>query len=244
MTEGLVLDVMGPERGGKSDFACSVSLHDRSGPTHYLALDYNYRGPVNRYKKLGAKITVYPFFYSLPFAPPTSPKEKDFQNKIQKVADSVRPSYNKFKETLWKVLDPKTPGPVIIDNFTTLHHTCRLACFGYVHKVPMFLYAKRTNEMTTILNQIRYSGKNVVLIHRWSEIWDSNDKPTGEFERAGAFKPVAYEVMATLVARRSEKTGKFLVRIEDSTFNDSTQGMRFIGKERTFANVASALLGE
>lgn len=244
MSEGLVLDVMGPERGGKSDFACSVSQYDRSGPTHYLALDYNYRGPVERYRRLGSKIEVSKFFYSLPFAPPTSPKEKDFQTKIQKVADAVRPSYRAFKEKLWKVLDPKVPGPVIIDNFTTLHHTCRLACFGYVHKVPMYLYAKRTNEMTTILNQIRYSGKNVVLIHRWSEIWDSNDKPTGEYERAGAFKPVAYEVMATLVARRSEKSGKFLVEIADSTFNDSTQGMKFIGSKRTFGNVAAALLGE
>lgn len=240
--DGLVLDIIGPERGGKSDFAASVSLYDRAGPTVYFAFDHNYKSAVKRHISLGAKITVEEFFYSLPFPPPTSPKEKDFEKKVNAVAQAVRPVYNRFKETLWKVL--KIKGPIVLDQMTTLHYVCRLALYGYVHKIPRHLYAKRTNEMSTILNEIRYSGKNVAMIHRWKEIWDKNDTPTGTFMRDGAFAPVAYEVSATLEAERPATTGVFQVRIKDSTYNPDLVGRRFSGSKRTFARVAQRLLEE
>lgn len=243
--DAFVLDVIGPERGGKSDFACSVAQYDRSGPAHYLAFDYNFKGPVARHtKRFGSRFDIHTFFYSLPFPPPEGPKVKDFEKKVNAIAAVVRPVWSRFKDTLWKLLDAKSRGPIIMDNWTTLHYVCRLALYGYVHKIPRFLYAKRTNEMSTILNQVRFSGKNVVLIHRWAEIWDDNDRPTGEFERAGAFKPVAYEVMATLAATRDSDSGLFQVEILDSTFNNDTHGLVLKGKRRTFRRVVEALVKE
>lgn len=243
--EGVVLDVIGPERGGKSDFACSLAHY--SPPLHYFTLDYNYKAPVKRHIALGADIEVHPFFYNLPFAPPTSPKEKDFEKKVNAVAQATRPVFASFKERLWKILSEKRAS-IVIDNGTVLHYLCRLACYGYVHKIPRHLYAKRTNEMATIINQVRYSGKNVCWVHRWAEIWDKNDKPTGEFMRAGAFNPIAYDVMATLSATRNEERSSelgrpiFQVEVLDSTFGADLVGRRFVGKKRTFEQVATSLL--
>lgn len=238
--EGLVLDIIGPERGGKSDFATSISLYDTSGPTTYFAFDHNYKAAVARHRRLGAKIQVEEFFYSLPYPPPTSPKEKDFEKRVNAVAQAVRPIWTRFKEVLWKALRGK--GPLVLDQMTTIHYVCRLALYGYVHKIPPPLYAKRTNEMNTILNEIRYSNKNVAMIHRWKETW-KNNVPTGKFERDAAYAPVAYEVAATLEAERLD-SGIFAVRIKDSMHSADLVGRRFSGEKRTFARVARRLLEE
>lgn len=240
--EGMVLDVMGPERSGKSDFACSIAEAYPDKPTAYLALDFNYKGPVRRHRKLGSKIVPAEFFYSLPQPPPTSPKDNDFKNRVNAIAGICRPVFKSFQNTLWEVLQSKAVGAVVIDNGSSLYKLCRFAMFGYIHRVPMHLYPKSTNAMLTILNQVRYSGKPVCWIHRQSEEWVNNE-PSGQFYRAG-FKEVGYEVMASLQAERIEEgkhEGKFAVEVLDSTFNNETVGHRFIGKNRTFRRVEEIL---
>lgn len=239
---GTVLDVMGPERSGKSDFACSIAID--FSPTVYLALDYNYLAPVKRHRRLGYKIQTAEFFYSLPSAPPTSPKDKDFEKRVNEVAGICRPVFRSFTETLWECLRSPKVGSIIIDNGTSLYKLCRYAMFGYVHKVPRHLYAKSSNAMTTIINQVRYSGKNVCWIHRQSEEWDEKtQKPTGEFYRSG-FKDIAYEVMASLQAYYNEEKERFGVEVLDSTFSAGMVGRKFSGSKRTFAHVAAALQAE
>lgn len=239
--DGLVLDIMGPERSGKTDFALSVSLIHP--PTLLLALDYNYLGPFRRYQRLGAKIEAKEFFYSLPHPPPTSPKEQGFEQRVNEVANICRPVFKGFQEALWEGLNGSRFNSVIIDNGSNLYKLCRFSCFGYIHKVPRHLYAKSTNAMSTIINQVRYSGKNVVWIHRQVEKW-VDDKPSGEFERAGAFKEIAYEVMASLSASRDEESGKFQVEILDSMFNVDSIGRGFRGSKRTFQRVSEVLREE
>lgn len=242
-THGSFIDVFGGERSGKSDFACSVAaVH---GPAKYFALDHNWEGPVRRWRSLGAKISVETFFYSLPFPPPTSPKEVDFLKKANAVATSVRPSFNAFKTSLWKWMrDPKYPS-LIIDNGSVLHRVCRLALWGYVHKVPMHLYAQRTNEMSTIYNELRYCGKHIVMIYREKPEYGpgKNSEPTGDTIR-DAWDGGAYDSMLTLHADHDDDTKTFSVEVVDSTLSADHVGRRFSGSKRTYARVERRLLKE
>jgi hypothetical protein len=233
---GLCIDVRGGERAGKSDFACTVALYGSpKGITVYLTLDRNYKAPVKRYRRLGARIMVSEHFISLPIEPPDSPRAKDFQRKVDIIAKTNRPILQAFKTALWSALDSPRVKAVIIDNGTLLYRLVRYAKFGYIAKVPRHLYIKSNVEMDSILSKCRASGKNVVWIHRQTEIYKGDDR-TGKFERSG-HKDVGYEVQAQLVAFRDKK-GKFCIEILDSWLNPDIVGMELKGSARTFENLA------
>lgn len=243
MSRGSFIDIFGGERSGKNDFACSIShVH---GPTKLLALDYNWEGPYRRHRALGGKLSVETFHYSLPFPPPTSPKEVGFLDKVNKIAGSVRPSYSAFKTALWKAMSKSDPcRSIIVDNGSVLHRVCRLALWGFIHKVPTHLYAQRTNEMSTIYNELRYCGKHVVMIYREKPEYtkgEKNSEPTGDTVR-DAWDGGAYDSMLTLHADRDDDSGKFFVEVVDSTISAEHIGRRFSGEKRTYARVEQRLL--
>lgn len=245
---------MGPERSGKSDFALSVSSNGK--PTLLCAMDWNYEAPYKRHKALGGDIEVAECFFSLPHPLPDSPKIKNFTRIIQAIAESARPSVRAMETRLFEFIRQhgKKQGSanVVMDNGTIYYRNVRLASFGYLHKVPMHLYAKSNNRMNHIINELRYSGLNVVWIHRVNKEYDeATDKPTGGFIRDG-HKSIGPDVQATLLSmydgdyesKKTGKKGRFGVEVVDSTFNPDSVGQQFWRAKRTFANVITALTTE
>lgn len=254
MSRGYVIDFMGPERSGKTDAALTVSENGK--PTLLCALDFNYVAPYRRHKKRGGKIEVAECFYSLPYALPDSPKVKNFTKIINSVAEAVRPSLRRMEDRLFSFIREhgKKPGSanVVMDNGTLLYRTVRLAAFGYLHKVPMHLYAKSNNKMNHIINELRFCGLNVVWVHRVNrEYNEATDRPTGNFIRDG-HKSIGPDVQATLLTmfdsdytnKKTGKTGRFGVEVVDSTFNPDTVGQQFWRARRTFSTITEALTEE
>lgn len=256
MSRGRVIDVIGPERSGKTDMALTVALNGK--PTLLVTMDYNYEYPLKRHRRLhpSSNITVVECFYSLPYELPDSPKSKDFQKRINAIANAVRTPLREMEVQMFSFIRKHSSKPgsanIIIDNGTLLYRDVRLASFGYLHKVPQFMYAKSNNRMHHVINEIRYSGLNAVWLHRVSKEWDEKtDKPTGRYTRDG-HKAVGPDVQATLLARfdpdytnkKTGRTGRFGVEVVDSTFNPDMVGNEYWGKNRTFEFVVAALTEE
>lgn len=254
MSRGYVIDVMGPERSGKNDMGLTVSANGK--PTLLATLDFNYVAPYRRHKRLGGKIEVVECFYSLPYPLPDSPGAKNFKKVIQAIAEAVRPPLRVWEERVFSFIreHSKKQGSanIVVDNGTLLYRAVRLAAFGYLHKVPPFLYAKSNNRMNHIINELRYSGLNVIWLHRVNKEYDeATEKPTGGFVRDG-HKSIGPDVQATLLSmydadftsKKTGKRGRFGVEVVDSTFNPDMVGKQFWRANRTFAHVIAALTAE
>ena len=244
--KGLVIDVQGPERGGKSDFACSVA--ESFGPTVYLALDIKYPSPVKRAIRRGYSVTPIELFYDLPCPLPDSPKVKDFDKIINAIAGVCRPVMNRFQEVLLAALKSPKVGSVVIDNGTLLYKLLRLATFGYIHKVPMHLYAKTRARMEYLINKTRYSGKPVIWIHRQRAVYKDGveggktvpKKIEGKWERAG-FDDIGWEMQAVVRAFYDDEEMKFAVEVVNSTFSPLSMGEVLRGKNRTYEKLVELL---
>jgi hypothetical protein len=84
---------------------------------------------------------------------------------------------------------------------------------------------------------------NLILLHKQKKEY-VNDKPTGNFERAG-FGDIGFVVQANLLAWRDEKgegLDKFKVKVLDSRHKPLAMGLEFVGEGATFAKVAAALV--
>lgn len=208
----LIVNIMGKEKQGKTHFGLTAP-----GPIGLLDFDYGLEGVVDKFH--GDK-AIYPVEYRL--------------GEI--TAGQHLAVWEKAKTMLKDMLKEKELRSVLIDTGTEAWELLRMARFGKLTQVMPQHYGPVNAEMRELIREAYSSDKNLILLHKMTEIY-ANNQPTGKFGMAG-FKDVPYNVQVNLLAWR-DTDGIFHTTIQDCRQNADLAGLDLVGELCNFPALAS-----
>lgn len=222
----LVCSIDGPSKTGKTEFALSMP-----GPICIHDFNCGTKGVIEKWINEGKEI--YKFDYEVPLTGRPGTGVSDLPGAATKV-------WTTFVEQFLASLT--IMRSVVVDLSSEAWELVRLARFGKLDKVVAVNYGAVNVEFRQLTQKALRSGCNVGFLHKLRPKY-VNNSPTSEMERAG-FGDIGYDVEATLVtARDSQKKGvdQFAITIDECRNNMNANGLAFVGKDATFAKVASAI---
>lgn len=188
----MIVSIGGWDKCGKTHIALTAP-----GPIAYANFDTGLEGVINKFRAAGKK--VYTSDYRV-----VVPAGADAQTVANK-AGEVWTRLNSDMRAAWA--SPLIRSTVI-DTESETWELMRLAAFGKLTQVMPHHYGPVNGAYRNFLNEVYDSDKNLILLGRMKEEWDSkvgaNGKEisfkTGRHERVG-FKDVQYLVQVNCMAR-------------------------------------------
>lgn len=198
--------VFGDENTGTTRFGCTAP-HDE-GHIGWLAIDKNSKATVELYKqklKLPIIVNKEPFL-----------SNKDaMRMAVEEKADEVKKIYTEvFKricDQAVKLAEHPDVESIVIDRASQVYDFILFSHFGRRNQIESFQRGAPNQDMIDLINAL--AGKNLVLIHKASEIWKDTgeiDKSTGRKKQApsGKFKPDGFNQVGRFVTATIELTAK------------------------------------
>lgn len=213
----LFMTLGGKEKSGKTDW----TIRNVPDPIGFVDVDKRAAQILNKFRE--AK-DIWPIRISVP-----------------KEQGPATAEFLKFEKAWYAFLHNKDAagGTLVVDTFTEIWELGRIAEFGPTAAAKAHHYRGLNARFNEMLDAIRESDKNAILIYKLVEAWDA-DKPTGEFRFAG-FKNALFksDINATIDFDDEEK--QFELKIERCGLKYSLNGAELAGPECSFAVLASKI---
>lgn len=227
----LIVAVDGLEKCGKNHFAFTAP-----GPIAVQSFDIGIDGVVQKFQK-EKDIYVSERRLELPGVLIKEAEAQVVSNAAQKAWKEITGDYK-------DALATKEIRSLIWDTGTEMWEILRLARFGKLTQVMPHHYGPVNAEYRDLL-RLAYDGeKHLIILHKMKEAY-KNDKPSGEYKRAGMSDTGFLVQVSGRVWKdpgESAVPDKFHFTIEECRFNPELEGLDFAGKECCFPMVASYVL--
>jgi hypothetical protein len=213
ITKRMIVNVVGKEKQGKTNFGLTAP-----GPIVLFDFDYGLEGVIN---KFAGKKAIYPSEYRI--------------NEIS--AGQFLSSWERFRKEFTGALKEKEVRSILIDTGTEMWELIRLARFGKLTQVMPQHYGPVNAELRGIVRDAYSSDKNLILLHKMTEIYVEN-KPSGRFGMAG-FKDIPYNVQVNVLCWRNTDDQVFHATINDCRQNSDLAGLDLEGDMVNFPTLAT-----
>lgn len=181
--EGIVISLTGKEKHGKSHFALTAP-----GPIAYFDFDRRLKHLLPKFPDKVILHREVAFPYPSKIAGATGPVEMNQKKYID--------LWNDFLAKWETAANNSEVKTTVVDTGTALWELLRLAYFGKLSQVKAIHYGDANNAMEELVADYRKSGKNLILIHRFTDEF-ADDKPTGRLKRKG-YNAIGYCVDTNL----------------------------------------------
>ena len=201
----LRIAVAGRSGHGKGFFACSGPE-----PIHYISLDPNAKGTVDKWRKRGKDIRYKEFEF-----PEFDPKRKTGSfNTVERDTEAQSAAMATFleaKDLIRQLVRKKDAGTIVIDTAGSLRQLQILGYFGKLVQIPQNMWTIPNAEWEALMRQFERAqakGVTTVLIHKLreeridevmevvengKEVMKEVSRKTGKWERDG-YKRMEYLV--------------------------------------------------
>jgi hypothetical protein len=227
----LLLATDGPQKSGKTHFALTAP-----GPIGLINFDLGLEGMIDKFyaknKTIGVKTIRIP--------------EKLTQ-------DNAKECYKEFKTTYDKLLASPQVRTVVVDTGTDLWDIMRMASLGALEKIPPMKYKSVNQDYKQLIRRAYDSpGKNLILIHKISELYKSMGKTSsngndvqewdGVSMKRDGFKQTGYLIQANLSHRWDKVKGQSITEVLDCRMDMALAGQEF--PDITFVDLAEMVFME
>jgi hypothetical protein len=251
----LRIAVAGRSGSGKGYFSCSGRE-----PIHYISLDPNAKGTVNKWRKRGKDIRYREFQF-----PEFDPKRKaGSYNTVERDAEAQSAAFDtwmEIKELITKLIRIKTEGTIVIDTASSLRQLQTLGYFGKLVQIPQNMWTIPNAEWEALMRRFERAqakGVSTILIHKLreeridkvmevvengKEIMKEVSEKTGRWERDG-YKRMEYLVDAEVhvfmdptveVDEKDEDTlaDRFGIEVIKCHERPSLTGRKWLGRSKS-----------
>jgi hypothetical protein len=191
----VVIGIYGPQGSGKTRFSATAP-----GPIGVVPLDRKSRFTIAKTMEEWGRHDVY-----MP--------EKDFirHEEPLKIAsmspDNAKRYYgdhvHKVMEAAYRLAASPDIATIVIDTFSQFWENVLFKHYGRTNQIQPFLKGPANQDAIDLVTAL--SSKNVILIHKATELWagsGENAKPTGRFKPAG-FPHIGYHCTVMLEMRKN-----------------------------------------
>lgn len=214
----LFVVLAGLEKSGKTDW----SLRAAPGPIAFFDVDKRADQIIAKIKEEQPDKRIYPIRLHVP---------EEQKEAIQE--------YKRFERAWFAAFEDKamSGGTVVADTWSEIWELGRMAEFGKLLQVKAHHYAPLNARFNRLLDAVRESDKNVVLLHKLTEVW-RNEHPTGEYRRQG-HKNSAFKADLTAEIRYDDEIRDFVLKVERCGLDPDMNGVELKGPLCSFAFLAT-----
>lgn len=224
----MVVSLDGAPKDGRTHWCLTAP-----GPIALHSFDLGHEGVVEQF---AASKDIYPFNYTIPMT--TRLPGSGLTTLVDPCAKLWEDFVYNFRASIEQM------RTVVVDPMGSAWELLRLARLGKLTQILPVQYTAVNAEFRQLIQfALAAPNKpNVIFIHRLKPEY-KDDKKTGNFERSG-FSDIEADVHSVLRTSRDytkEGIDQFSLEIKECRANFLASGKRFVGKDMSFAKVATAI---
>lgn len=222
----MFMRVVGMEKTGKTRW----SIWDVPQPIGFIDIDKRAASTVAAAQEERRLMKLPPIqIYPIPLSIPTVETPED-----QKLAVA---EYLRFEAAWNGFLAMEGGGTLVVDTWSECWELIRMAEFGKLLNVKPHHYSPINARFNRLLDNVRDSNKNVILIQKLKERWE-DEKPTGKYVPQG-FSNTQFKVDTSVLLKYNKTKKEFAAEIEFCGLNSGLAGEELSGPVNTFAYLAT-----